>query len=189
MHRLLFSIGTFLIWAAISTPVSAADGVATQPKALATISALDVPRYMGVWFEIAKYPNVFQKKCAALTQAQYRLQDGGTVEVTNQCRKENGDLDSAVGEARQIGAATSPKLKVRFAPAWLSLLPFVWGDYWVIDLDEHYQLAAVSEPKREYLWILSRTPVVSVEAYAALLERLQAQGFDLARLERTRQTP
>jgi apolipoprotein D and lipocalin family protein len=63
----------------------------------------------------------------------------------------------------------------------------VWGDYWVIDLDANYQLAAVSEPKREYLWVLSRTPTVSTEAYQALLTRLKAQGFDLERLERTRQ--
>jgi apolipoprotein D and lipocalin family protein len=69
---------------------------------------------------------------------------------------------------------------VRFAPGWLSFLPMVWGDYWVIDLDPDYQLAAVSEPKREYLWILSRTPTVPRQAYAALLDRLARQGFDLA---------
>jgi apolipoprotein D and lipocalin family protein len=78
-------------------------------------------------------------------------------------------------------------LQVRFAPAWLSWLPMVWGNYWVIDLDDGYQLVAVSEPKREFLWILSRTPKVSAEAYSALLERLKAQGFDLERLERSRQ--
>jgi apolipoprotein D and lipocalin family protein len=101
---------------------------------------------------------------------------------------ENGEFDDAVGEARQIGAATSPKLQVRFAPAWLSWLPLVWGNYWVIDLDERYQLVAVSEPKREYLWVLSRTPEISAEAYDALTGRLKAQGFALERLERTRQT-
>lgn len=98
-----------------------------------------------------------------------------------------GEIDEAIGEARQIGVATSPKLQVRFAPSWLSLLPFVWGDYWVIDLDEGYQLVAVSEPTREYLWVLSRTPTVSVLSYDALLARLKAQGFDLGRLELTRQ--
>ena len=78
---------------------------------------------------------------------------------------------------------------MRFAPAWLSWLPFVWGNYWVIDLDDHYQLVAVSEPTREYLWVLSRSPEVSPDAYAALLSRLEARGFDLARLQRTQQTP
>jgi apolipoprotein D and lipocalin family protein len=117
------------------------------------------------------------------------LLPGGTLQVVNQCRRESGEMDQAIGEARQIGAATSPRLQVRFAPAWLSWLPLVWGNYWVIDLDEPYQLVAVSEPTREYLWVLSRTPEVSAEAYNALLLRLQRQGFALERLERTRQTP
>jgi apolipoprotein D and lipocalin family protein len=93
----------------------------------------------------------------------------------------------AQGLARQIGAADSPRLQVRFAPAWLSFLPVVWGDYWVIDLDDAYQLAAVSEPRRAYLWILSRTPQPDPQSYQALLERLQARGFDLSVLERTPQ--
>lgn len=166
-----------------ATPVAPAQ----PPGPLTTIAALDVPRYMGTWFEIAKYPNRFQKMCLSDTSAEYKPLPAGTVQVTNRCRKENGAIEDAIGEARQIGPATSPKLEVRFAPAWLSLLPFVWGDYWVIDLDADYQLAAVSEPKREYLWVLSRTPTVSAEAYQALLARLQAQGFDTNRLERTRQ--
>jgi apolipoprotein D and lipocalin family protein len=76
---------------------------------------------------------------------------------------------------------------VRFAPAWLSWLPQVWGDYWVIDLDDDYQLAAVSEPSREYLWVLSRKPTVDTNTYNALLKRLSAQGFDLTKLERSPQ--
>jgi apolipoprotein D and lipocalin family protein len=163
--------------------------VPAQPGPLMTIATLDVPRYMGTWYEIAKYPNWFQKKCVANTSAQYSLLPNGTVQVVNRCRKENGEFDQAIGEARQIGAATSPKLQVRFAPAWLSWLPQVWGDYWVIDLNEPYQLVAVSEPTREYLWVLSRTPEVSAEAYDALLLRLKAQGLSLERLERTKQTP
>jgi apolipoprotein D and lipocalin family protein len=161
---------------------------AAQPSGpLVTIAALDVPRYMGTWYEISKYPNWFQKKCVAETRAEYKLQAGGSVQVINRCRKDTGEIDEAIGEARQIGVATSSKLQVRFAPSWLSLLPFVWGDYWVIDLDDGYQLVAVSEPKREYLWVLSRTPTVSAQSYDALLARLKAQGFDLGRLEVTRQ--
>ena len=95
----------------------------------------------------------------------------------------------AVGAARQIGEANSPKLQVRFAPAWLSWLPVVWGDYWVIDLDPGYQLVAVSEPRQEYLWILARSPRPDAAAVEALLGRLAGKGFDLTRLERTRQGP
>lgn len=162
-----------------------------QPNAgpLQTIDALDVPRYMGTWFEIAKYPNRFQKKCIADTSAAYQLEPAGTVQVTNRCRIASGEMDVAIGQARQIGTATSPKLQVRFAPKWLALLPFVWGDYWVIDLDDSYQLVAVGEPKREFLWILSRTPNVNAAAYDALAARLQSMGFDPSRLERTVHAP
>lgn len=152
---------------------------------LKSISALDVPRYMGTWYEIAKFPAWFQKKCVADTRAEYTLQPDGSVQVINRCRQESGEMKEALGSGRQIGDATSSKLEVRFAPAWLSFLPMVWGDYWVIDLDPAYQLVSVSEPKREYLWILSRSPKVNPAAYDALLARLSAQGFDLQRLEQT----
>jgi len=167
------------------TGVVASPPAALQP--VSTIASLDVQRYLGTWYEVAKYPNWFQKKCVSDTRAEYRAKSPGSLQVINRCRLENGDMDEAIGEARQIGPSTSPKLKVRFAPSWLSLLPFVWGDYWVVDIDERYQLVAVAEPKREYLWVLSRMPKVEPAAYAALLERLQAQGFDLSRLQLTPQ--
>ena len=166
----------------------AASAQPTQPlPPLQTIAALDVPRYMGRWYEIAKLPNWFQRKCVADTSATYRLLADGRVEVLNQCRNQSGEMDQALGAARQIGTATSAKLQVRFAPSWLSVLPFVWGDYWVIDLDERYELVAISEPKRQYLWILSRTPQVDEARYTALLGRLQAMGLEVGKLEKTRQ--
>lgn len=163
---------------------------AAAPAALppvATIAALDVPRYMGTWYEIAKFPNRFQAKCIANTRAQYLAQTDGSVQVLNSCTTADGTID-ALGLAKQVGATNSPKLQVRFAPAWLSWLPQVWGDYWVIDLDADYQLAAVSDAKREYLWVLSRTPQVNTKVYDALIERLKAQHFDVQKLERSAQT-
>lgn len=150
---------------------------------LTTIATLDVPRYLGRWYEIAKYPNSFQKKCVANTQANYSLRSDGLLQVVNRCRLADGQTSEAVGAARQQGEANSPKLKVRFAPAWLSFIPAVWGDYWVIDLDPAYQLAAVAEPQRDYLWVLSRTPKVDHPSYQALLERLTQKGFDINKLE------
>jgi len=164
-----------------------AAGQSARRPGVTPVPSIDVPRYMGTWYEIAKYPNRFQKQCAGFTTATYRLQPDKTVEVVNRCRRADGRFEDATGTARQIGAPDSPILKVRFAPAWLSFLPMVWGDYWVIDLDPDYQLAAVSEPSREYLWILSRTPTVPPQAYAALLARLERQGFDLSKLEVTPQ--
>lgn len=187
MKRLITTLLACAGWTFAGAQSPEPGSMAPAVGPLLTIASLDVPRYMGTWFEIAKYPNRFQKHCVADTQAEYRLLADGGVQVVNRCRTAGGAMDEAIGEARQTGAANSPRLQVRFAPAWLSWLPFVWGNYWVIDLDNRYQLAAVSEPKRQYLWVLSRTPAVSADAYAALLARLKAQGFDLERLERTRQ--
>jgi len=154
---------------------------------LATVASLDVQRYMGTWYEIAKYPNRFQKKCVADTQAEYALMADGRVRVINRCWIDGGQMDEARGVARQVGTADSPKLEVRFAPAWLSFIPAVWGNYWVIDIDGGYELVAVSEPTREYLWVLSREPKVDAERYASLLARLAAMGFEIDKLELTLQ--
>lgn len=160
---------------------------ANDPPPMKTIASLELPRYLGKWYEIAKYPNRFQKQCVSHTVAEYSVKAEGQLQVLNRCRRADGQEDMAVGAAKQIGDTTSPKLQVRFAPAWLSFIPLVWGDYWVIDLDADYQLAAVSEPKREYLWVLSRTPQVDPKAYEALMVRLKAQGLDPSKLEMTNQ--
>ena len=190
MNMKLIRIITLLCLGTGSALPAQAGDAAELPvatAALTTITALDVPRYMGTWYEIAKFPNWFQKKCAADTRAEYRAQADGTVQVINRCRLDSGEMTDAVGSARQVGGATSPKLQVRFAPAWLAFIPAVWGNYWVIDLDESYQLVAVSEPSREYLWVLSRTPKVDQKSYQALLGRLAQMGLEIARLELTRQ--
>lgn len=154
-----------------------------EPPPLATVPELDLPRYLGHWHEIARYPNRFQRDCATDTRAEYRLRPDGQVQVINRCRRADGSEIEAQGVARQTGDARSPRLAVRFAPDWLAWLPAVWGDYWVVDLDEGYQLAAVSEPGRDYLWVLSRTAQVAPEAWFALLDRLGQQGFDTTQLK------
>lgn len=159
----------------------------TADAPVKTIASLDVPRYLGTWYEIAKFPNWFQKKCVSNTQAVYSLRPDGNLKVLNSCKQADGEISQAEGLARQIGAKDSPKLEVRFAPAWLAFLPMVWGDYWVIDLDPQYQVAAVSDPQREYLWILSRTPQMDKKTYEELLSRLQAQQFDIRKLKLTSQ--
>lgn len=156
-------------------------------EALTTIRALDVPRYMGTWYEIAKFHNRFQRKCVGYTKAEYSPMADGSVKVINRCMLASGEMNEATGIARQVGPSTSPKLKVRFAPAWLSFIPAVWGDYWIIDLDDKYQLAAVSEPTREFLWILSRTPKVDPKSYEQLLGQLVRKGFNVQKLEVTKQ--
>ncbi|OYY58128.1 MAG: lipocalin [Polynucleobacter sp. 24-46-87] len=170
--------------ALVSTQLSAQESAAIPVK---TIPSLDVPRYLGTWYEIAKFPNWFQKKCVSNTKAVYTLKDDGKLKVLNSCKTASGEVSEAEGTARQMGASDSPKLEVRFAPDWLSFLPLVWGDYWVIDLDSQYQVAAVSDPRREYLWVLSRSPQLDAAVYDALLKRLQDQQFDIRKLELTQQ--
>ena len=182
---LITLFGLCLALSAAGLQAQTAPTPASAQAPLTTIAALDVPLYMGRWYEIAKFPNWFQRKCVADTSANYQLLADGSVEVLNQCRQKNGEMQQALGAARQIGPATSPKLQVRFAPSWLSVLPFVWGNYWVIDLDDGYELVAISEPKREYLWVLSRSPQVEPARYQALLGRLKALGLDTDKLEVT----
>jgi apolipoprotein D and lipocalin family protein len=169
-----------LLWMSLLGPAWA------EPAALQAVPSVDVPRYMGTWHEIAKYPNWFQRKCASSTQATYSLQADSRVQVLNRCKTDKGEWTEALGAARQIGEPTSAKLKVRFAPEWLSFIPLVWGDYWIIDLDPQYQWVVVSEPQREYLWILSRTPQMPAATYQALLSKLEVLGFDLKKIETSR---
>ncbi|HEX4870058.1 MAG TPA: lipocalin family protein [Moraxellaceae bacterium] len=171
----------------VAVPAMADAGAiaAAAAQPLATIPELDLPRYMGRWHEIARLPNGFQKKCVGAATADYTLRPDGRVRVVNRCPLASGEVSVAEAEGRRVGAAGSPRLKVRFAPAWLSFLPFVWGKYWVVDLDPDYRLAAVGEPGRDYLWILARTPAISRTDYEALLARLAAKGFDVTQLEVT----
>ena len=177
-----FSCQFRLLWATIFVLASFVSAQA-ETASLQAIPSVDVPRYMGTWHEIAKYPNWFQRKCASSTQATYSLQADSRVQVLNRCKTDKGEWTEALGAARQIGGPTSAKLKVRFAPEWLSFIPMVWGDYWIIDLDPQYQWVMVSEPRREYLWILSRTPQMPAATYQALLNKLEVLGFDLKKIE------
>jgi apolipoprotein D and lipocalin family protein len=149
---------------------------AAHAPALPVVPQVDLPRYMGLWYEIASYPTWFQKGCTGST-ATYRLEPDGTVDVLNQCRK-SGRLESAHGTAWAPDPGVPAKLKVRFF--W----PFS-GDYWIIDLGPEYEYAVVGHPSREYLWILSRTPTMDPTVYARILDRLRLIGYDPDRLVRT----
>lgn len=161
--------------------------LAQEEGALKTVSSVDLDRYKGKWFEIARYPNKFQKKCVGNTTATYTIEGDGDIEVLNECLKKNGKIDRAKGEAKIVDESTNAKLEVRFAPAFLSFLPFVWGDYWVIDLADDYSYAVVGDPKREYLWILSRTPELETSVYQGILRRVEEKGFNPSKLVETPQ--
>lgn len=165
----------------------AADVNAQPTPSVKAISQIDISQYMGRWYEIAKLPNWFQRNCAQNTQATYQLINPAQIQVLNQCQTAHGEMIQALGMARPRANGQPAQLEVRFAPSWLGWLPIVWGDYWVLDLDPQYQLAAVGDPSKKYLWILSRTPQISEASYKALTQRLSLMGFDVSRLEKTTQ--
>jgi apolipoprotein D and lipocalin family protein len=165
----------------------AAFGQNGPPPGIKTVAKVDLQRYTGKWYEIAKYPNRFQKQCVGNTTANYTLKPNGRIEVRNECMLKNGTTEKAVGEAKIVDKKTNAKLKVRFAPSALSFLPFVWGDYWIIDLDENYGYVAVGEPKREYFWILSRRSTMDDATFQNILRRAEAMGFNPAKVEKSPQ--
>jgi apolipoprotein D and lipocalin family protein len=158
-------------------------------RLLRVVPEVDLARYAGKWYEIARFPNRFQKRCAGEVTAQYTLQPSGKISVLNRCRLENGGQIQAEGVARVVGKGQPNSiLKVRFAPAFLSFIPQVWGDYQIIALAPDYTHALVGDPAREYLWILSRSPRMDNATYNRLVEEARAQGFDVSRLQKTRQS-
>jgi apolipoprotein D and lipocalin family protein len=180
--KLIFGLGIGLLI------VAAAAAQESKRVPVKTVGTVDLARYQGKWYEIAKFPNRFQKKCAGNTTAMYSLKPENRVTVINECRSADGKTVSAMGEARVVEGSSNTKLKVRFAPSFLSFLPFVWGDYWVIDLDPRYRYAAVGSPDRQYFWILSRTQTLDDRTYEEILNRAESQGYDRSKVVKTPQS-
>lgn len=154
---------------------------ASAPTApLPTVAAVDLARYQGRWFEIARLPNRFQRQCVADTEARYQL-DGDTVRVRNRCRSADGRIDEAQGVARVVEGSANARLRVSFF--W----PF-YGDYWVLALDPDYQWVWVGEPGRRYAWILARTPQLPAATLQQILQQAAAAGFDASAFQTTPQT-
>jgi apolipoprotein D and lipocalin family protein len=170
-----------------AVPLLLAAAAAAEEPMVKPVPDLDLARYAGTWFEIARLPNRFQKACAHSVVVRYTLRDDGRVDVLNQCVRGDGAVESAQGVARRAGGELpASQLKVRFAPAFLSFLPMVWADYWVIDLAPDYRYAVVGGPGRKYLWILSRSPAMEESLYREILARLEPH-YDVSSLVRTEQ--
>jgi apolipoprotein D and lipocalin family protein len=148
-----------------------------QAPTLPTVTALDLQHYAGKWYEIARLPMWFERHCINDVSATYTLKADQAISVLNTCRTSEGMI-SAQGIAVVPHAQYPGQLRVRFAPAWLSFLPFVWGDYWVIDLAPDYSWALVGAPSRKYLWILSRTPTLEAATTTYLKDKSRSLGFD-----------
>ena len=142
---------------------------------LKTVAHVDLERYLGKWYEIARYDHSFERGCSEV-EAIYTKRDDGMIGVLNRCFiKEDNKTKEAHGRAKVVDEETNTKLKVTFF--W----PF-YGNYWIIELAEDYRFVVVSEPKKEYFWILSRTPVMEQADLDGILERTTALGFDARKL-------
>lgn len=150
---------------------------------LTTVTQVDLDRYLGRWYEIARFPNSFEENCEGVT-AEYARREDGLIAVTNTCRK--GDRDGpakvANGRARVVDTESGAKLEVSFFG------PF-WGDYWIIDLAEDYSLSLVGEPGGRYLWMLARTPEISEQTRSEAIATLKTLGYNTEVLYFTQQPP
>jgi apolipoprotein D and lipocalin family protein len=170
-----------LLLCAMLVVFAAAAYAAPSEADLPTVPHVDLQRYLGRWYEIARYPNRFEKQCDRDVTATYSLRPDGRINVLNACVKADGTPYEATGWAKVADTATNAKLRVTFF--W----PF-FGNYWVLELGQNYEYAVIGEPGRGYLWILSRTPQMSPEQYASITSRLAARGYDANRVLRVKQT-
>ena len=150
-----------------------------------TVKYVDLKKYVGLWYEIAKIPNKFQSDCARSTTAEYKLKEDGKIEVINSCIEADGEKNIAEGIAEVVDKSTNAKLEVSFFSI-LGIRPF-WGDYWILGLGEDYEYAVIGGPDRKYGWILSKTPTLPEEKLSRAFDILKSQGYNPERFTKTLQ--
>jgi apolipoprotein D and lipocalin family protein len=149
------------------------------------VPALDLDRYLGTWYEIARLPMRHEPADYTDISATYSLQPGGKVRVDNRALDGDGTLQESVGEASVVPGSGNAKLEVTFLPEGLRWIPFTKGDYWVLRIDPDYRTSLVGGPGCRYLWLLSRTPQLDAATRDDYLATARAQGYDLSDLVRT----
>lgn len=158
----------------------------TTATDVTAVDHLDLDRYLGLWYEIARLPMRYEDDAATNVTAEYSLDDDGSIRVDNRCFDADGHPTQALGRATPAGDSPA-RLEVTFLPELLRWIPFTKGDYWVLKVDEDYQHALVGTPDRANLWFLSRSPCVAAAHEREFLAEAARQGFDLDRLIRPRQ--
>ncbi len=164
---LIMTLGLSACVSLVSGPVGNAS--VPQPRV-----SVDLDRYVGTWFELARYENSFERGCENTT-ATYTRRPDGLIGVTNRCMVD-GRERIAEGRARVIEGSGNARLKVSFFG------PFFFGDYWVLDRADDYSWAIVGEPSGRFLWLLSRTPEPTPATRQTIESRARALGYDLSLL-------
>ncbi len=169
----------------LSLTLGACAGVDSRGD-LSTVESVDLSRYAGAWYEIARLPMWFQRHCIN-SKAIYSSRPDGAVGVHNECVTESGAVEQADGVATVVDTRTKAKLTVVF-DNWFARLfgSSRDGNYWILDLDPEYRTATVGSPDRRYLWILSRTPQLEESTYRRLVERAQQLGYPVSDLIKAR---
>ena len=157
-------------------------------KPLHTVEKVELDKYLGVWYEVARKPMYFQNKCDRDVSATYTLNENGNIGVDNRCYTKDGQLNQSIGEAFIQNAPFNTKLKVSFLPESVRWLPVGRGDYWVLKIDDAYQTVLVGEPRRRYLWVLSRSAQTDQAVVKEYLNYAQSTGYDIGDVIHTKQT-
>ena len=148
-----------------------------------TASLVDLSRYAGKWYEVARLPSMFENNCVGQPQAHYTPRWDGSVQIVNSCRDKSGKLREVSGIGLPLEGGGGAKLRVSLWPVWLRWLPLAWSDYWILYVDEAYSVALVGTPDRRHLWLLSRSPRLSADRLQALEQRATLQGYVIAKLK------
>ncbi|MDO5506444.1 MAG: lipocalin family protein [Pseudoxanthomonas suwonensis] len=143
-----------------------------------TVPFVDLQRYLGTWYEIVRKPIRHEDTAARDVTATYTLQDDGSIEVLNRSLDENGEYEDATGRATVVDTATNAKLEVSFLPAGLRWIPFTKGDYWVLRVDDGYNMALVGTPDYKYLWLLARDADPGHDTIVQWLDHASALGYE-----------
>lgn len=183
-----YKLAKIAVGGAVLVGLGLATMAYAQKEPLPTVEKVELDRYLGVWYEVARKPMSFQNKCDRDVTATYTLNENGNIKVDNRCITKNGEQTVSIGEAFVQNAPFNTKLKVSFLPEFIRWMPIGRGDYWVLKLDEDYQTVLVGEPHRKYMWVLSRTPQATPEVINEYLEYAKSLGYNLDDIIHTKQT-
>ena len=181
--RYLVRAGRIVAAAALCLIVTSCAGV-DRKDTLPTVSSVDLARYAGTWYEMARLPMWFQRHCVD-SKAIYTSRSDGSVGVHNECVTDSGGVEQAEGVATVVDKTTNARLTVVFDNFFARLFGSSReGNYWILALDPEYRTAMVGTPDRRFLWILSRTPQLEDGIYQRLVEQAKQLGFPVSDLIR-----
>lgn len=183
-----FKLVKIVVGGAVLVGLGMATMAYAQTKPLHVVEKVELDKYLGVWYEVARKPMYFQNKCDRDVSATYTLNENGNIAVDNRCYAQDGKLNQSSGEAFVQNAPFNSKLKVSFLPESIRWLPVGRGDYWILKIADDYQTVLVGEPKRKYMWVLSRSAQPDPAVVKEYLDYAQSVGFDLSDIIHTKQT-